>query len=653
MNNNTLEFFVKMKDMMSGGLIKLAQNSQTTFTKITNNVKAATDSTKFLKYSIDELKSKLGEVNKIKFGTVLKSEFKDATAAAKRLETEISRLEGKGSRGAGGSGMRGLLRPVMAAVSLASVMSFGTSSVKAAMDFGAQKTSFGVLTGNRGTGNDLANNLRQLKQDTIMGPTVYKNAQTMLGFGITANKIIPDLKMLGDVSMGDADKLKRLTLAFSEVNAAGQLNGRRMLQFVNAGFNPLAEISRTTGKSMEELAKMMKKGEISAAMLENAFKTATSTGGRFNNMLNTMADTPLGHMKKLQGQYAAFKIDVGEALMPLASWFMEAGTGVLKFLNIHKSVPEILTGEKLEINSLIKSITNLNEGTEVRTRLMQTLKNKYPDIFSNLDIEKAKNIDILKTLNEINGAYNKKIALASQQVIADTADSDINDRINLAKNIQAHLDSVKDKPQSFMEKTFPKYLDFSSMWEITKMGLDYTNPDDLKRIVKEAQPEIDRLNNLRNNALANKFAMENSQLMAEISKGIGNKTLMSSKFSKRGQGAFLDTFNGVYEKYSAGKATGDDMNNLRKMWSGTVTAAGIKTGGVGEDSESGKAGKGSKESIAGGITGNGARVINVTIGKMVEKIEIHTNSIDGAMNDVEDKVAPLFLRILNSGAAVQ
>ena len=68
--------------------------------------------------------------------------------------------------------------------------------------------------------------------------------------------------MLGDVSQGNKERFDSLTLAFAQVGSAGKLSGQDLLQFVNAGFNPLNEISKMTGESMAELKERMSAGGV-------------------------------------------------------------------------------------------------------------------------------------------------------------------------------------------------------------------------------------------------------------------------------------------------------------------------------------------------------------------------------------------------------
>lgn len=659
MNNNILEFIVKMKDLMSSQLTKLATTGKNTFAKIDSNIKQTMANVKFMGNSVNELRNRLVEVNEVRFGTVLKSEFKQATTEAKKLETQISRLEGRQRGGSGRgmlSGIGSYLGPLVVAGAL---MSFGKSSINSAMQFDAQKTSFGVLTGNRGTGVDLANNLRQLKQDTIMGPTVYKNAQTMLGFGIAANKVIPDLKMLGDVSMGDADKLKRLTLAFSEVEAAGKLNGRRMLQFVNAGFNPLLEMSRTTGKSMEQLAEMMKKGGISASMLEESFKSATSAGGRFNNMLNTMAETPLGKMKRFEGQWAAFKIDVGEFLMPIATSFMDSASSALSFLNIHKSIPAVLSNEQSSINALVKSITGLNGENDVRINLLQRLKNSYPDLFGKIDIEKTTNLELLQILDKVNLSYEKRISLAQNSLQQNSLDKELQYTVGIAGRAQQQLDFMKSGHTGFFDTgMFSPYMEGFDNVKIRDAGFDEKSISGLQGFIDYALKDVQRIQSDKNGlSKQNEFRDNYSTLQQALDVAKDSKIDKLFK-TKEGKDIFLAEIPHVAALKSIiddhdfmnfgnlAKVAGYDFDKLRKLLPSSVTAAGIVPKTTDEST------KASGKEVASSMTSGGPRVININGVKFTDKIEIHSGNITEGMNELERKFEDMFLRILNSGASV-
>ena len=146
---------------------------------------------------------------------------------------------------------------------------------------------------------------------------IIKGSETMLGFGIAQEKIMGNMKMLGDVAMGNEEKLGGLSLVYSQIMATGRLMGQDLLQLINQGFNPLQVISENTGISMGDLKKKMEDGAISANMIEEAFRLATSEGGRYYDMSNKMAETAGGKWSTMMG---TLKNVISRIGMDFANW---------------------------------------------------------------------------------------------------------------------------------------------------------------------------------------------------------------------------------------------------------------------------------------------------------------------------------------------
>lgn len=182
-------------------------------------------------------------------------------------------------------------------------------------EFQSLELSFATLTGDANKGKKLFADITQFATTTpMLEKDLAKGAQTLLGFNIEAEKVMPILKQIGDISMGDSQKFESLTLAFAQASSTGKLMGQDLLQMINAGFNPLVEISRTTGKSISELKDDMSNGKISVEMLQGAFKTATEEGGKFHGMLNGMANGMQGAFSNLEGAIQKLFNDLGQEI---------------------------------------------------------------------------------------------------------------------------------------------------------------------------------------------------------------------------------------------------------------------------------------------------------------------------------------------------
>lgn len=95
---------------------------------------------------------------------------------------------------------------------------------------------------------------------------------------------------------------------------------------VNAGFNPLEEISRKTGKSIGELKNEMSKGAITSQMVQDAFISATSAGGKFFGMADEGSKTLNGQISMLQESFDNMFNEIGEKGEGIVMSAVQAGT---------------------------------------------------------------------------------------------------------------------------------------------------------------------------------------------------------------------------------------------------------------------------------------------------------------------------------------
>lgn len=195
-------------------------------------------------------------------------------------------------------------------------------------EFESMETSLKVLLG--GNEERLNNIMGQIKEYALASPLNTKDmvgaVQMMTSFGIEAEKSIDYLKAIGDISMGDSGKFNSLALAFSQMSSAGKLMGQDLMQMVNAGFNPLEEISRKTGKSIGELKNEMAKGAITSKMVQDAFISATSAGGKFFGMSSEGAKTLNGQISMLQESFDNMFNEIGSKGEGVIMNAVKAGT---------------------------------------------------------------------------------------------------------------------------------------------------------------------------------------------------------------------------------------------------------------------------------------------------------------------------------------
>ena len=141
--------------------------------------------------------------------------------------------------------------------------------------------------------------------------------KTMMSFGLSSEFAFGKLKNIGDIAMGDAQKMQSLSLAFAQATSAGKLQGQDLMQMINAGFNPLQVISERTGESMAALKERMSKGGISAQELAQAFEWATDKQGLFYQGAEKAGQTLSGKFNKMMDSITELALKVYEAISPM------------------------------------------------------------------------------------------------------------------------------------------------------------------------------------------------------------------------------------------------------------------------------------------------------------------------------------------------
>lgn len=190
-------------------------------------------------------------------------------------------------------------------------------SVKAAARLESMNAEFEVMLGNAEAAKYLVQQIQQFAAVTPYHTAeLTQNVRLMMAFGQSANQALSAVKMLGDVAGSDSERLGRLSLAYAQVMAAGKLQGQDLLQIINAGFNPLQEISQKTGKSIGTLRAEMEKGLISSAMVADAFATATGKGGRFFGNMEKQSNTLNGLWSTLTDTFQILMAELGGQLVP-------------------------------------------------------------------------------------------------------------------------------------------------------------------------------------------------------------------------------------------------------------------------------------------------------------------------------------------------
>ena len=179
---------------------------------------------------------------------------------------------------------------------------FGREIINVRGEMQMLEKSFEVLLGGSSGVGAFMQELKQFAVESPLSMTGVANAAQMLSaFGVEAENLIPVIRQLGDISMGNEEKFRSLALAYSQMTSAGKVLSQDLRQMATAGFNPLGEIARTTGRSIQDVTALMDSGKITVNQVTAAFKSATAEGGKFYGMTQKQAEGIKGLKAQIEG----------------------------------------------------------------------------------------------------------------------------------------------------------------------------------------------------------------------------------------------------------------------------------------------------------------------------------------------------------------
>lgn len=205
------------------------------------------------------------------------------------------------------------------AIKAISAIGFGTL-VKEGVEYNATveqlQTSFEVMTGSATKATDIVEKLKEIGAKTPFEFTgLAETTQLLMNYGFEADDAIDKMQMLGDISQGSEDKMNRIATAYGQMSSAGKVSLEDIKQMIEAGFNPLQEISQSTGESMASLYDRISKGTISIDEITASMERSTSAGGKYFQSMDKQSETFNGQMSTLKDNFSNI---LGSILKPLS-----------------------------------------------------------------------------------------------------------------------------------------------------------------------------------------------------------------------------------------------------------------------------------------------------------------------------------------------
>lgn len=370
--NNTIEFVVRMKNLMGGELGKLSSVSQTSFGKMSKHVDQVTGRNKVLNSSFSELSKRISETeNNIKSSTI-PSQIAFARRELAALQRQANNHPGNmgggsGSNGSSGIGIGGVAIGGMLANAGSRILGMVTDGLGAVIQqsFDKEQAITGLTTflGKQGA-NDAYKNIRQDANVTPFDTaSLLQVNRALISAGenaTNARKTSMDLANAVSAVGGGNDELSRMAANMQQIKTVGKATAMDIRQFGIAGINIYEMLSKSTGKNINQVKEM----DVTYEQLQKALAMSRGKGGMYEGAMAAQSQTKSGKWATMKDNFMTAAADVGDAFSPVLNKLLDLGIRIANTIGptlvmAKPYIDAISNG----LNSVIEAFTQIGTST--------------------------------------------------------------------------------------------------------------------------------------------------------------------------------------------------------------------------------------------------------------------------------------------------
>lgn len=293
----------------------------------------------------------------------------------------------------------------LAKIGIVATIGLGTAALKTAGDMEQVEIAFETMLGSAERANQLVQEITKFAATTpfeLQG--LVQSSKQLLAFGFAAEDIIPTMTTLGNIAAGvGRERLPSIVRALGKIRTKGRASMEELNMMLEAGVPILDQLSENLGVTSEELFKMISRGRVTFAEVNQALTDMGRGTGQFANLMEKQSRSFLGILSNIGDFFTNFMAAVGKELLPIAR---ELGRAFLGFLEASKDIMK---------SGLVEFIKGLIFVIVFLVRFVQRLVERFGGV------EKA--FDAWRKITQGAGRIIMKIVKALGRAIVFVADA--------------------------------------------------------------------------------------------------------------------------------------------------------------------------------------------------------------------------------------
>lgn len=175
---------------------------------------------------------------------------------------------------------------------LVAIKKFGSDVIEATGKMQQLQVALSTILQDKSKADQLIADIVQFAAKTPFNlDDVATGAKQLLAYGSSADNVVNELSMLGDVASGLQIPIGQLIYLYGTLRTQGRAMTVDIRQFAGRGIPIYEELAKVLGVSKDQVGELVKEGEVGFKEVEQAFKNMTSEGGKFANLMESSAGT--------------------------------------------------------------------------------------------------------------------------------------------------------------------------------------------------------------------------------------------------------------------------------------------------------------------------------------------------------------------------
>ena len=201
----------------------------------------------------------------------------------------------------------------------AGLVAVAGASLKFSNEIDRNRQQLTLFTKNVGATNAIIADLKTTADATSLGlPGLLEATKTLAAYGVTAKNAGTATKLLGDLALGDNEKLQRFAVNLGQISSIGRAYTVDLKQFAMAGIPIFEALAKVMGTSTSEVLRLAEQGKVTYPIVIKAINELTKEGASFYNGAEKGGTNLDRSLAQLQGSFESLQVVIGNAVGPTA-----------------------------------------------------------------------------------------------------------------------------------------------------------------------------------------------------------------------------------------------------------------------------------------------------------------------------------------------